>query len=285
MDNAYRLLISPVCFLKGNLIAVGQKRSIKRWVAPTLKVLRSRFEKMPDHLRPGLQKRSEFVEWNYRAELFAFGKRLNEPFSLSLLQTAFTQNSYVARERLKQEKLGIENAELEMNDNEELAKHGQHIANEYIIKFIEKSFPLLLTEGQVAIRNYLLSEETLAYVASNLGMLDLLLDVDYPPSTESFARSLLAVIGALEKSTGDLERTQCFIQDFICTQLNQKDIMEIWIIDDPETLLRNLCRERKIAEPEARLLGDCGRNTVLAAYYVGLYSNKKLIGKGLWNLL
>lgn len=236
---------------------------------------------MPKHLVPGIAKRSEFLEWNYRAELFAFGKRLNEPFKLDKIQAAFTQPAYVSQERIKQEKLGIEDVNIDIRDNRELAERGQQIADEYISKFIEKSFPLLILEGQKAIRDYLLSIDTLSYVAQNLGMKDLLLDTDYPPSSESFAQSLLAVIGALEESTGDLERTQRFVQDFICTLLNQKDLMEIWNIDEPEAMLRNLCKERKMLEPEARLLGHCGRNTVLAAYMVGFYSNKELIGKGM----
>lgn len=253
-------------------------------MAPTLRVLRSRASKMPEHLRPGVNRRSEFLEWNYRAELFAFGKRLGEPFDLDRLQIAFTQPSYVARERSKQEKLGIEEVNLQLRDNQALAKQGQVIAQQCIREFLEKSFPLLIPEGQNAILHYLLSVESLSNVAENLGMKDLLLDIDYPPSRESFAQSMLAVIGALQESTGgDLQRSYSFVQDFICTQLNQKDLMEVWNIEEPETVLRQQCKERKMMEPEARLLGDCGRNTVLAAYLVGFYSNKQLIGKGIFS--
>lgn len=223
--------------------------------------------------------RSTFVEWNYRAELFAFGKRLQEEFDMSLLNTAFTQQSYIAKEEAKQRELGIEETDIQMSHNAELAKNGAEIAKEYVEAFLKHSLPKLPLEGQKSIASYLLSTDTLSNVALHLGMKELLLDAEYPPSQESMAQSLLAVIGALEKSSG-MERAFLFVRDFICTQLNQKDMLDLWTIEKPEELLKQVCQERKLAAPEPRLLGDCGKNTVLAAYHVGLYSDKKLIGKG-----
>lgn len=251
-------------------------RSIKRWVAPTLRELNRRAKILgPQPVTP----RSRYVEWNYRAELFSFGKRLQEEFDLSLLNTAFTQKSYIAKEEAKQRELGIEEADMQMNHNENLYKIGTDIAKKYVDKFLKYSLPNVPPEGQESIASFLLSTETLSHVALHLGMTELLLDADYPPSKESMAKSLLAVIGALEQSSG-LERSFLFVRDFICTQLNQKDLLELWNIEQPEELLARICRERNLAAPEPRLLGDCGKNTVLAAYHVGLYTNKKMIGQG-----
>lgn len=222
-----------------------------------------------------------FVEWNYRAELFAFGKRLQEEFDMSLLNTAFTQQSYIAKEEAKQRELGIEEADIQMAHNLDLSKRGADIAKEYVEAFLKYSLPKVPFEGQKSIASFLLNTEMLSNVAFNLGMKDLLLDAEYPPSNESMAQSLLAVIGALEQSTG-VERAFLFVRDFICTQLNQKDTLDLWPIENPNELLKKVCKENKLAVPEPRLLGDCGKNTVLAAYHVGLYSDKKLIGKGMW---
>lgn len=251
-------------------------RTIKRWVAPTLRELNRRSEKLgPQAPSP----RSSFIEWNYRAELFAFGKRLQEEFNISLLQTAFTQQSYIAKEEAKQRALGIEEADIQMSHNSELAKKGAEIAKDYVEAFLKYSLPKVPLEGQKSITSFLLSIDMLANIALHLGMKELILDADYPPAQESMAQSLLAVIGALEQSSG-MEKAFLFVRDFICTQLNQKDILDLWPIEQPEELLKEVCKANNLALPEPRLLGDCGKNTVLAAYHVGLYSNKKLIGKG-----
>lgn len=223
--------------------------------------------------------RSSFIEWNYRAELFAFGKRLQEEFNMSSLQTAFTQQSYIAKEEAKQRALGIEEADIQMSHNSDLAKRGADIAKDYVEAFVKYSLPKVPLEGQKSIASFLLNTDTLANTALNLGMKELILDDEYPPAQKSMAQSLLAVIGALEQSSG-MEKAFLFVRDFICTQLNQKDILDLWPIEEPEILLKEVCQANNMALPEPRLLGDCGKNTVLAAYHVGLYSNKKLIGKG-----
>ncbi|KAI8129058.1 hypothetical protein FF38_01207 [Lucilia cuprina] len=251
-------------------------RTFKRWVAPTLRELNRRAKKLGPQAPAA---RSSFIEWNYRAELFAFGKRLQEEFDMSLLNTAFTQQSYIAKEEAKQRELGIEETDIQMSHNLDLSKRGADIAKEYVEAFLKYSLPKVPLEGQKSIASFLLNTETLSNVALHLGMKELLLDAEYPPSKESMAQSLLAVIGALEQSSG-MERAFLFVRDFICTQLNQKDMLDLWNIENPTELLQQVCQQNKLAAPEPRLLGDCGKNTVLAAYHVGLYSNKKLIGKG-----
>lgn len=76
------------------------------------------------------------------------------------------------------------------------------------------------------------------------------------------------------------ERAFEFIRDFICTQLNQKDINDLWTIERPIELLQDICKDLKFGEPEPRLIGDAGKNTILAAYHVGIYCDKKLLGTG-----
>lgn len=66
--------------------------------------------------------RNQFLEWNLEAELYAFGRRLNEDFDLDLLLQAFTDRSYVIKEEMKQKELGVE---IQMKDNRELADEGK----------------------------------------------------------------------------------------------------------------------------------------------------------------
>lgn len=66
-------------------------RGHKRWVAATLVQLKLQRDKLgPEKPLP----RSTYLEWNYDAEIYAFGKRLNEDFQEDLLRTALINRSY-----------------------------------------------------------------------------------------------------------------------------------------------------------------------------------------------
>lgn len=79
-------------------------RGIKRWVAPTLRELqRRKLKAVPEKIVP----RSDYLEWNYDAEIYAFGKRLGEKFEQNILRRALTHKSYVVKEQLQAEKTGL----------------------------------------------------------------------------------------------------------------------------------------------------------------------------------
>lgn len=153
------------------MIYIGS-RSIKRWVSPTLKELKKRKDKMGPEPIP---RRSTFTDWNYQAELYAFSKRLNEDFNLSLLQQAFTQRSYIIQEEMKQAEVGVEKPTINLQDNTLLVKAGEEIISEYVEKFLLQSLPKLPKEGIKAIKDYLISEDVLANVSSHLGTNDIIL--------------------------------------------------------------------------------------------------------------
>ncbi|XP_068157530.1 large ribosomal subunit protein mL44 [Drosophila tropicalis] len=269
-----------VGLLAGRIQAQSQtgktRRQIKRWVAPTLRELAHRQQKKGPRIA---EPRSGYVEWNYRSELYSFGKRLSENFELPVLQQAFTDPSYAHKEEERQRKFGIEEEDLKIAHNAYLAEKGGHLVAAYVEAYLKQSLPKIPEEGLEALANYLLSTETLANVSRHLGSTDLIYSSEYPPSDEILANSLKAVIGALSDSSG-VERAFVFIRDFICTQLNQKDLLEIWTPVEPFKLLKDACQQRQWSEPEPRLQGDCGKNTVLAAYQVGIYSNRQMLGKG-----
>lgn len=66
----------------------------------------------------------------------------------------------------------------------------------------------------------------------------------------------------------------------MCTQLNQTDVNVFWQIERPVDLLQELCAARQLGEPEPRLIGDAGPNTLLACYQVGIYSDRQLLASG-----
>lgn len=252
-------------------------------MAPTIMELNRRKKVFSEKL-PQVHKRSGFIDWNLDAEIYSYGKRLNENFDLVLLQRAFVQRSYVIQEELNLEKLGVEKDDLNMPDNRELADKGLKLTKKYVEAYLRYHLPQYPNEGIAAVQNYLLSVEKLAHISLNLGSKELILAEEYPPSEQSLAQTLLAVIGALEESQkdGNLERPYNFVRDFICTHLNQVDINEVWSIENPFELLKQVCAQKNIQKIEPRIIGDVSKNDILACCRIGIYDNdtKKLLGTG-----
>lgn len=264
-----------MCFYLNFFLDISQIREVKRFVAPTLKEIRKRKKAQPE----ALTHRSTFIEWNYPAEIYAFSKRLNEELNPAILQQAFTHRSYVIQEEMKQREVGIENPNLNLPDNSKLVEKGEKIINEYINAFLSLSLNKVPREGIRDICNYLMSEENLAHISSNLGTTDLILSGDFPVEKCTLASTFKAIVGAISESSGDAKAFD-FVRDFVCTQLNQKDVFDLWNIEKPIELLQKICSEEKLAPPEPRLIADSAKNTIFASYHVGVYSNKKMMGSG-----
>lgn len=150
-----------------------------RYVKPMLREFRARRDKygIPEEWK----QRSSFIEWNYRAELYAFGQRLHEQFDQKLLAQAFVDRSYVVQEEQRQREVQIENPVVDMKDNAELVVRGEEILREYVLAFLQYSLPRFPLAGLNAVREHLLSEEQLAKIGKNLGTVDIILsDVSNP---------------------------------------------------------------------------------------------------------
>ncbi|CAH2093915.1 unnamed protein product [Euphydryas editha] len=249
-----------------------QSRKIHRWVSPTLIELKYREKKQGGKV---FNPRNQFLEWNLEAELYAFGKRLNEEFDSDLLLQAFTDRSYVIKEEMKQKEMEFD---LKMKDNRELVKEGEQFMEEYIKLYLETVLPKFPMEGIVGIKNHLMSESVLSNVSLYLGTKDIILAAEYPVDHQTLANTFKAIVGALLKSSGE-EQTAHFVRDFVITQLQGQDVNEYWHIEDPWTMLTELIAKTG-SELEPRLIGEVGKNTLLACYRVGLYLDKKMLSSG-----
>lgn len=74
----------------------------------------------------------------------------------------------------------------------------------------------------------------------------------------------------------DLSACQLFVKDFLISQLNGKEIFDIWNPRDPYEYLIKLLK----TDLEPRLCNQSATNTILANYQVGLYDKQKLMGIG-----
>lgn len=228
---------------------------------------------------PVVRRRADFIEWNYDAEIFAFGVRLKEKFTPALLQQAFVDRSYIVQEEMKQRAVGIEEPVLQLTENTSLIKKGEELISKFTVAFLNLSLPKFPRDGIKTLCEHLSSDEVLANVSSHLGTKDLILAAEFPPSENTLAKTLKAIIGALEESSGEARAFE-FIRDFVIAQLNQVDVNSFWHIENPTALLEEICKEKKLGDLEPRLLCDVGKNTILAVYQVGFYCNRRMIGSG-----
>lgn len=225
------------------------------------------------------KQRSKFIEWNYNAELYAFGKRVGEEFDKDYLQRAFIERSYVISEEEKQKKVGIEDPKIAMKDNQEFASNGHLLIEDYSKRYLRTVFPTFPEEGICSVSDYLLSDDVLADISKHLGTTDIILSSEYPPSTATLANVFKAVVYALELSS-DKGKATLFIRDFVITYLSGKDINELWTIRDPENTLASILEKDGKRKPEPRIVAEAGKNTILSAFQVGLYSEKEFLGIG-----
>lgn len=102
-------------------------------MAPMLMELKRREKKLGGKK---INPRNTFLEWNLEAELYAFGKRLNEDFDSDLLLQAFTDRTYVIKEEMKQKELEFD---LKMKDNRVLAEEGKSFLTHLTTFYTQKS--------------------------------------------------------------------------------------------------------------------------------------------------
>lgn len=122
------------------------------------------------------------------------------------------------------------------------------------------------------------------YIENNVSFYSVRRVQEYPPSEETMAVTLYAIVGALVESQtdGNLDRPYNFVRDFVCTQLNQVDVNELWTIEQPFELLKEICAKQNIKTLEPRIIGETGKNTILATCHIGIYDadTKKLLASG-----
>ncbi len=115
-----------------------------RWRYPLARVLYKKRQLVgPEPERP----RSAWVNWNYKSELYAFGRRLNEmAVNESLLRRAFVHPSHSFSQMSQMQEIGIkfDGDDEQKNNNLELAASGEKICKAYlraVLQFWYKQLP------------------------------------------------------------------------------------------------------------------------------------------------
>ena len=111
------------------------------------------------------------------------------------------------------------------------------------------------------LRDYLLSEPIMADVAFHIGLREIVLSEEYPPSAASLKQSLEAVIAALAET--DEGRAEQLVIDLVASQLQGQEIQEICSqsLVNPLKLLNSILSNSGLPPPESRLLFQTGLTT------------------------
>ncbi|XP_076181758.1 mitochondrial ribosomal protein L44 [Ptiloglossa arizonensis] len=251
-------------------------RCIKRWVFPTQVEITHRKRKLPPQPEP---KRSHFLEWNRDAEIYAFNHRLSENFNIKILNQAFIHKSYIFQEEMKQKELGIKEPKVEMEHNEDLIEKGRDITSKVVKNYLTKYLPHVPESGIIAFHDYLLSQEILATASLHIGTKDIILSSEHPITNETQAKTFLALVAALAASV-NIDRASTFVRDFLIVGLANKDLTEIWCPEEPFEMLNDVIFKETNGSVEPRLIRQTGKNTILSAFQIAVYSDKQFLGSG-----
>lgn len=202
------------------------------------------------------------ANWNLEAELKAFLLRLQIQVPSDLLCAAFTEP--------------IEEDDDNLN-NILLGELGYKIISVFVHEYLLQYFPNLSNECHNAVSQFLMSDDLLSHLSSNLGITDFIQSHTFPYTKETLSQCLCSTVAAIYcGENGKLESAK-FIQDFVISQLIGKDIIcDIWKPLNPMKLLTDECKRQNLGEPEVRLTKRSGVGTILPVYFVGLYINKEL---------
>ncbi|XP_078522198.1 large ribosomal subunit protein mL44 [Lissotriton helveticus] len=258
-------------------VLLSHTRGKKRWLRPYLLYLahKSKLE-----VPPPPTPRSAKPNFDYHAEIIAFGHRLHETFSPDLLKRAFVNSCYIKQEETRRRSLGVDKEVVALNirDNQELSEQGLSFTHSYLKVSFEEAYPKMPPAGIRAILDFLTGEHV-CHVAFNLGLEDLTLSSEFPVPPNVLQQTFFAVVGALLQSSG-AEKTEIFIRDFLITQLIGKDLFDLWTVSNPMGLLVEELAKCNVSAPEPRLTRQSAASTVLPVFFVGLYCDKKIIAEG-----
>lgn len=266
--------IVPRHICQGNLNQWNQIRGMRMFREKTLRVMYWRGRSF-DAVKFD-RRRSEWQDWNYKTEIFAFSRRLQENLSEDTLRCLLTHPSFIKELEKREESLHLPNSNLESNEN--LVARGEKLLIDCIKPYLRYHFTRIPEDGIIAITEYLTSPPVMADMAKWFGCKEIVLASEYPPSEETMSRTVSALVGGVEKDLG-IERTRRFITDMVITYINDKDLLDdVWNIPNPKETLNHILVNSRLQPYEPRIVFQTGLRTIEACHVVGLYTSKNFLG-------
>jgi dsRNA-specific ribonuclease len=120
----------------------------------------------------------------------------------------------------------------------------------------------------------LLDPELLVIAAEHLGLHHLVRTAEFPPSPETKADALKALVGALNP-----ERVHSFVCEFILPAISTLTLEDVLPFREPLPILEDYLKKQNVSEVEARLLHSSGVDSYMPLYVVGVFADKELVGQ------
>jgi dsRNA-specific ribonuclease len=115
---------------------------------------------------------------------------------------------------------------------------------------------------------------TLATAAERLGIHQLVRTSEFPPTQETNADALKALVGALGS-----QRMHSFVCDFILPPISDLALEDVLPFRSPLPILEDYLQAQGYKDIEPRILHSSGVDSAMPLYVVGIYADKKLVGK------
>lgn len=149
---------------------ISQIRGMKLWNEKLLRKMYWR-KRSFDAQKERLRARSEWQDWDYASELYAFAHRLQEPelSNNNILVRAFTHRSYVSEQRAKQESLGVQDVQEYLEDNSELIDLGRQFMEKFLSQYIRYHLQQAPEECIQSLVQYLMSTSVLDDISKWIG--------------------------------------------------------------------------------------------------------------------
>lgn len=155
--------------MNDSLNQLSQKRGMKLWNEKLLRkmYLRKRsFDAEPERLRA----RSEWQDWDYASEIYAFAQRLHESqLNDQILIRAFTHRSYVNEQHNKQKNLGVQDVHEQLEDNAELIDSGCLFMKKFLSQYLRYHLQQAPEECIQSLVQYLMSTSVMSDISKWIG--------------------------------------------------------------------------------------------------------------------
>jgi dsRNA-specific ribonuclease len=125
-----------------------------------------------------------------------------------------------------------------------------------------------------AVVEKLLDPELLATAAEYLGIQQLVRTAEFPPSLESKADALKALVGALNSS-----HVHSFVCEFILPPISNLTLEDVLPFREPLPILEDYLKKQGVKKVEARLLHSSGVDSFMPLYIAGIFADKELVGQ------
>lgn len=272
--SPYILTRCTACMAKDSLMK-QQTRALRLYKERTVRLMYWRGRSF-DAMKYAERRRSEFQDWNYRSEIFAFSRRLQENLSEDTLRKVFAHQSYI--DSLQRNQARYDLPSLKIASNGELVTRGVELLDDSIKPYLRHQFTHMPEDGIVSMNDYLQSDKVLADVAKWFGCKEIVLTAEWPPSELTMANTVRALIAGIEADLG-VERVRRFVVDMIISYLNDKDILDdVWHIPNPRETLNLILKNSQLPAYEPRIMFQTGVRTLEPCHIVGLYVNHKFLG-------